>query len=305
MIYFRMYVQDYLAATSRISMLEHGAYMLLLAYYYADECPLPADKEDVYRIVRAITTVERKATDKVLDLFFELRADGYHQERADHEIEVSRIARENGSGGGRPKTGKVTGSGTGGITEQVTGSITGSITGSVTEVETGDGTQKVTGSGQPFSLSTNNSLSTSQPSNLSPNPVTPTAARPSSRKSRDSANLATAAVWNAYSTAYLERYRTEPVRNAKVNTHIARFVDRIGAAEAPAIAAFYLTHSKSSYTGSKHDAKFLEMDAEGLRTEWATGQRVTSTQAAQADRTQATGSVFQKLIDEADVVARQ
>lgn len=301
MIYFRMYVQDYLAATSRISMLEHGAYMLLLAYYYADECPLPADKEDVYRIVRAITTVERKATDKVLDLFFELRADGYHQERADHEIEVSRIARENGSGGGRPKTGKVTGSGTGGITEQVTGSITGSVT----EVETGDGTQKVTGSGQPFSLSTNNSLSTSQPSNLSPNPVTPTAARPSSRKPKAAANPATAEAWSAYSAAYKNRYHIEPVRNAKVNTHIARLVERVGAAEAPAIAAFYLTHSGRSYVASKHDSKYLDMDAEGLRTEWATGQRITQAQAAQADRTQATGSVFQKLIDEADVVARQ
>lgn len=300
MIYFRMYVQDYLAATSRISMLEHGAYMLLLAYYYADESPLPPDKDDIYRIVRAITPAERKATDKVLDAFFELRADGYHQERADHEIEVSRIARENGSGGGRPRTGKVTGSGTGSLTGPQTETETEHVTGN----ETGEETQKVTGSGQPFSLSTNTSLSTSQPSNLSPNPVTPTAAPPSSGKPRASANPATAAVWSSYCAAYVERYHTEPVRNAKVNTHIARLVERVGAAEAPAIAAFYLTHSRQSYVASKHDSKFLDMDAEGLRTEWATGQRVTQTQAAQADRTQATGSVFQRLIDEAQETER-
>lgn len=108
----------------------------------------------------------------------------------------------------------------------------------------------------------------------------------------------TAEVWQAYSAAYLDRYHTEPVRNAKVNTHIARFVDRVGAAEAPQIAAFYLTHSRHSYVASKHDSKFLDLDAEGLRTEWATGNKVTQTQAMQADRTQAIGGAFQKLIAE-------
>ena len=292
MIYFRMYVQDYLAATSRISMLEHGAYMLLLAYYYADESPLPPDKDDIYRIVRAITPAERKATDKVLDAFFELRADGYHQERADHEIEVSRIARENGSGGGRPRTGKVTGSGTGSITGPQTGAGTEEGTGT----ETGEATQKVTGSGQPFSLSTKTSLSTTQPSNLSP-------LVPARQKRSPAAQVDSAETWAAYANAYRNRYGIDPVRNAKVNAHISRFIKRVGGTEAPAIAAFYVQHSKSSYVASNHDAKFMELDAEGLRTEWATGSRTTMTKAHQADRTQATGDAFSPLI--AEIMARQ
>lgn len=291
MIYYRRYIQDYIAATHRLTILEHGAYNLLLDYYYADEKPLPADKDELYLLVRAMTAQDRKAVDKVLERYFTLREDGYHNDRADHEIEVSKTARCNGKAGGRPPKNE---------TDDGTGSETGSITGQQTGIETTDGTEAgtadVTGSGHPFSLSTKTSLSTTQPLNRSTKPVTPAA--PPSRKPRREPSQATAEVWQAYSAAYLDRYHTEPVRNAKVNTHIARFVDRVGAAEAPQIAAFYLTHSRHSYVASKHDSKFLDLDAEGLRTEWATGNKVTQTQAMQADRTQAIGGAFQKLIAE-------
>lgn len=299
MIYFRMYVQDYLAATARLSMLEHGAYMLLLAYYYADEKPLPADPDELYLMVRAMTPADRKAVDKVLRLYFALEPDGYHNVRADHEIAAAKTARENGGYGGRPKTTKGTGSETGSKTGSETEQETGSETGSETQSGTGEGG----GSGQPFSLSTKTSLSTTQPSNLSPKTVAAPAA-PSPRRKAKREAPPTAPAWEAYRGAYANRYGTDPVRNAKVNAHFARFVQRVGAAEAPEIAAFYLTHSRAAYVASKHDSRFLDMDAEGLRTEWATGQRVTQTQAAQADRTQATGGVFQRLIDEAQARER-
>jgi hypothetical protein len=45
-------------------------------------------------------------------------------------------------------------------------------------------------------------------------------------------------------------------------------------------------------------------DAEKLRTEWATGNRMTATQADQADKTQTNGDVFGKLIREAQDARR-
>lgn len=106
MNYYRRYSGDYLKKTARLSILEHGAYSLLLDYYYTDEEPLPADHEEIYRIVRALSPPERKAIDKVLGLYFALRADGYHNERADEEIAIAQpaieAARINGKLGGRP-----------------------------------------------------------------------------------------------------------------------------------------------------------------------------------------------------------
>jgi uncharacterized protein YdaU (DUF1376 family) len=100
--YYRRYVGDYLRDTARLSMLEHGAYNLLLDYYYADEKPLPDDKEEIYLMVRAMHAADRKAVDKILGLYFTWQPDGYHQKRVDHEIAVSQSARANGKQGGRP-----------------------------------------------------------------------------------------------------------------------------------------------------------------------------------------------------------
>lgn len=139
MNYYRRYVGDYLRDTARLSMLEHGAYNLLLDYYYADERALPADLDELYLMVRAMTPADRKAVDKVLRLYFVLKPDGYHNGRADHEIRVSQTARGNGGKGGRKPVDNETGSGTGSVTGLGTGSQTGTGTGKVTEEVGGSG----------------------------------------------------------------------------------------------------------------------------------------------------------------------
>lgn len=95
-----------------------------------------------------------------------------------------------------------------------------------------------------------------------------------------------AATWAAYSAAYALRYGVPPVRNAKVNSQIAAFVDRIGATESPAVAEHYVASNNGFYVKAGHQVGFLLSDAEKLRTEWATGRRVTQSQATQIDRTQ-------------------
>lgn len=114
------------------------------------------------------------------------------------------------------------------------------------------------------------------------------------------AAVPTTETWEAYSAAYLARYGTEPVRNAKINGQMAQFVGRVGATEAPAVAAFYVGHQNSYYVRKMHSVDALLSDAEKLRTEWFTNRRVTNTQAQMADRTQTNLGSFQALIDKAN-----
>ena len=107
------------------------------------------------------------------------------------------------------------------------------------------------------------------------------------------------AVWQSFAASYRQRYGTDPVRNAKVNGQLVAVVDRLGAEEAPQVAAFYVGHNRRIYVEAKHPADLLLRDCEGLRTEWATGRHVTSTQAMQADRTQTNANAFAPLIEEA------
>jgi uncharacterized protein YdaU (DUF1376 family) len=98
--YYRRYVGDYLRDTVRLSMLEHGAYNLMLDYYYADEQPLPLERDELYVMVRAMSSADRKAVDKVLSLYFSEAEDGYRHKRADREIQVAQrtIAKQRLSG---------------------------------------------------------------------------------------------------------------------------------------------------------------------------------------------------------------
>jgi len=109
----------------------------------------------------------------------------------------------------------------------------------------------------------------------------------------------TEAIWQAYSGAYSAAYGAEPVRNAKVNGQLANIVDRIGAEDAPAVAAWFVQYRKRWYVEKGHSVECLQKDCEQLRTEWATGRRSTSTAAIQADRTQTTADVFGELYAEA------
>jgi hypothetical protein len=85
--------------------------------------------------------------------------------------------------------------------------------------------------------------------------------------------------WANYTNAYQRRYGAEPVRNAMVNKQVSDLVKRLGA-EAPEVAAFYLTHSGGYYVAQMHSVSALLRDCEKLRTEWITGQRMTNTKAS-------------------------
>lgn len=86
MNYYKRHLGDYAAATRHLTMMEHGAYTLLLDLYYVAEKPLPADEKAVFRLVAARTPAEKSAVRQVLSEFFTLQDDGWHQSRCDRDI---------------------------------------------------------------------------------------------------------------------------------------------------------------------------------------------------------------------------
>ncbi len=64
------YIGDYARKTAHLTVIEHGAYRLLLDHYYATGKPLDANADVLHRVCRAFADAERQAIDKVLRLFF-------------------------------------------------------------------------------------------------------------------------------------------------------------------------------------------------------------------------------------------
>jgi len=105
--YYKHHIGDYAGKTAHLSLLEHGAYLLLLQHYYATERPLPDDLRALARIIRADGKAEAAAIRRVLDQFWTLTDDGWINERAVEEIERAAAQRDTnrelGKRGGRPR----------------------------------------------------------------------------------------------------------------------------------------------------------------------------------------------------------
>lgn len=87
MNYYKRHLGDYAKDTRHLSLAEHGAFCLLLDYYYATEKPIQDDRCE--RIANAYADSERKAVRAVLSEFFTLTDDGWRNSRADEEIEAA------------------------------------------------------------------------------------------------------------------------------------------------------------------------------------------------------------------------
>ncbi len=86
MNFYKHHIGDYAQATAHLSFVEDAAYSRMLRKYYAEEKPLPADVKAVVRLVGARSKEEKEAVQTVLDEFFVLEADGWHNKRCDAEI---------------------------------------------------------------------------------------------------------------------------------------------------------------------------------------------------------------------------
>ena len=268
--------------TAHLSLAEHGAYTLLLDVYYATELPIPGEMQQLHRLCRATTAEEQAAVASVADQFFPMNGDGRrHNGRADRQIPKDRAF----------------------IDKQ---------TANAQRPRKPDASQTLA-KPQPEISQT---LAKTQPNASPPTPTPTPTPTPSSGSNEPSLKPKTSAgvapkgaqpvatdgklgplIWSAYSEAYGRRYAVDPVRNAKVNGQLAQLGKRLGA-EAPDVARWYVASNVGMYVRSSHCVDLLLRDAEGLRTEWATGRHVTQTQARQADRKQSNFSIAQTLLAE-------
>lgn len=105
MNYYKRHVGDYARKAGHLTMLEHGAYNLILdAYYDREQAPTRAE---ALRIARARSPEEIAAVDAVLADFFTISDDRYVQSRVEEEFakaeEVAKQNAANGKLGGRPR----------------------------------------------------------------------------------------------------------------------------------------------------------------------------------------------------------
>jgi uncharacterized protein YdaU (DUF1376 family) len=80
------YTGDYRRDTQHLSMMEHGAYCLLLMHCWDQRGPLPLDERRIFGICNARSNEEMGAVRHVLAEFFTRMHDGWYNHRMDREI---------------------------------------------------------------------------------------------------------------------------------------------------------------------------------------------------------------------------
>ena len=285
MNHYPKHIGDWMTATAHLSELEECMYSRMTDQYYAREAPLPLDMVACCRLVRAATASARRAVETVLREFFSKQDDGWHQKRCDEELELYRERSAKASASAQEMWRK----------RNANASANAMRTHMPTHSE-GNASHKPVASSQEPEAKNQEPATQPAVATLQSKTQTSTPLRPPSEKA-PKGEAPTSLVWNAYATAYFDVYGTEPVRNAMVNGQLTNFVGRIGAAEAPAVAASYLRSRNARYVAAGHSVGMLLQDAEKLRTEWANNRHMTATEAKRIDRG-SEGNPFQKMIEE-------
>lgn len=117
-----------------------------------------------------------------------------------------------------------------------------------------------------------------------------------SRRPPIAKSLNGAEAWEAYTTAYRDRYGVEPVRNAKTNACISRLASHLPAMDTADVIRWYLRHNDAVYVRAKHCVELLLRDAEGLHTEMARGEPMTSRRAREVDSLQTSVGAVEAVI---------
>lgn len=81
--------------------------------------------------------------------------------------------------------------------------------------------------------------------------------------------------WAAYAECYQRKMGQPPIRNAKTNSLIKQFVQRLGAQDAPHVIAFFVNHPNPYYMGRLYQLEMAVKDAESLHTQWANNTPIT------------------------------
>jgi len=105
MNFYQHHIGDFNNATRHLSRIERSIYRDLLELYYDTEKPLTSDFDKLARRC-IVDDCDRAAMREVLNEFFTLEDDGYHNNRADAEIGAYKRMSEGGKRGAEKRWGK-------------------------------------------------------------------------------------------------------------------------------------------------------------------------------------------------------
>jgi len=284
MNFYAHHIGDYLTDTAHLSMLEDGAYRRLLDKYYTNEAPLCLDEAMLFRQLRARSDDEKDAIRIVLSEFFSQTDGGWIHKRCDAEIALYREKSAKAADAANKRWSK---QGNADVMRPhseciADGMLTNTIT--ITKNHTQDHNQNQ----EPRAVQKQSEEQQTAPAVAAP--------RKKKSASKDEPNPLNLETWKAYKQAYAVRYGVPPVQNAKSNSVVKAVVQALGV-EAPDIAAFFVQHSGRNYVAAMHQIGLLLHDHAKLRTEWATGRRVTLAAAGEADRLQDAGDMWGRIIE--------
>lgn len=106
MNHYPHHIGDFNSATRHLTPVERALYRELLDVYYDSERALNADMNRLARRVLAHTETERAALQSVLEEFFVLQDDGWHNARCDREIAAYHQKQEQQSKAGKASAAK-------------------------------------------------------------------------------------------------------------------------------------------------------------------------------------------------------
>lgn len=105
MHYYKFEIATWHLHTSHLSLIEEAVYFRLINFYYDTETPIPKETQSVTRRLRLTEYADVVAS--VLQEFFVLLDDGWHQKHCDDKIfeyhGKAKTNKNNGMKGGRPK----------------------------------------------------------------------------------------------------------------------------------------------------------------------------------------------------------
>jgi hypothetical protein len=113
--------------------------------------------------------------------------------------------------------------------------------------------------------------------------VVGTASRRPPKKAKD--KPAGSVVWDAYRSAYLQRYNCEPIRNAAINSICKRLHEAVGD-EAVVLVQHYVSMNKRFYLEKSHPLSTCLADIQAIKTAYTTGKTMTYQQVKELENRQ-------------------
>lgn len=267
-IWMPLYVADYLADTGRLSTEQHGAYLLLIMDYWRNGAP--PDNDTVLAQIARMTPDAWSNARSILQAFFEQSGGKWIHKRVEQELAAAAVNREVAQ-----------------VRAKAAAEARWSKAKQATDAQSNASSNAPSNARAVLEECPSPSPSSSSSSLPAPAPT------PAPKRGADTER--NAAIWSAYCDAYARRYGIDPVRNAKTQGQVAAFAKRVPAEDAAQVAAYFVTHNDQWYVKSGHAFGVLLKDAEKLRTEWATGRRITATQARQMDRAGSMMAIVEKI----------